>query len=104
MYELVNRDRADPSNMPETRGRALALQWNNRLAVVARAYSLDMLNQGYFAHQDTQGRTIATRVEAAGMEWQAVGENIAICIVQGPDGSLCITQDFYTDRSHPGAR
>ncbi|MDR3675119.1 MAG: CAP domain-containing protein [Acidobacteriota bacterium] len=133
MYELVNRDRADPANRAETNGRALPLRWNERLAAVARAHSLDMMNQGYFAHQDPQGRSVATRVEAAGMAWQAVGENIAVYdsvhgaqtafmneprftknhranilssgftevgigIVQAPDGSLFITQDFYTGR------
>ena len=76
--ELVNRDRADPANAPETNGRAMPLRWNDRLAAVARAHSLDMLNQGYFAHEDLQGRSVAGRVEAAGMQWQAVGENIAI--------------------------
>jgi uncharacterized protein YkwD len=78
MYELVNRDRADPANALETKGRAAPLQWNDRLAAVARAHSLDMLNQGYFAHEDPQGRSVATRVEDAGMGWQSVGENIAI--------------------------
>jgi uncharacterized protein YkwD len=78
MVELVNRDRGDPANAPETNGRAFPLRWNERLAAVARAHSLDMLNEGYFAHQDPQGRSVADRVEAAGMEWQAVGENIAI--------------------------
>jgi len=79
MYELVNRDRADPTNTPETNGRALPLRWNDRLAAVARAHSLDMVNQGYFAHEDRQGRSVASRVEAAGMDWQVVGENIATC-------------------------
>lgn len=78
MLALVNRDRADPANAAETKGRALPLRWNDRLAEVARAHSLDMLNQGYFGHIDPQGGTVATRVESAGMEWQAVGENIAI--------------------------
>jgi uncharacterized protein YkwD len=78
MLELVNRDRADPANMPETHGRALPLRWNERLAEVARAHSLDMLNQGYFGHEDRQGMSVGGRIEAAGMPWQAVGENIAI--------------------------
>jgi uncharacterized protein YkwD len=78
MYEMVNRDRADPANTPETNGRALPLQWNDQLAAVARAHSLDMLNQGYFAHQDLQGRNVAGRAEAAGIQWRALGENIAI--------------------------
>jgi uncharacterized protein YkwD len=78
MYELVNRDRANPANTPETHGRAVPLRWNDRLAAVARAHSLDMLNRGYFAHEDPEGRSVAVRVKAAGMEWQTVGENIAI--------------------------
>jgi uncharacterized protein YkwD len=135
MLELINRDRADPANTAETHGGALPLQWNESLAAVARAHSLDMLNQGYFAHEDGMGRNVANRVEAAGMEWQTVGENIAlynsvasaeaafmneprftknhranilnsgftevgIGIVQAPNGSLYITQDFYTAASH----
>jgi uncharacterized protein YkwD len=138
MWELVNHDRADPANMPETNGRALPLRWNDRLAAVARAHSLDMLNQGYFGHVDPQGRSVAGRVEAAGMRWQSVGENIAIYnnvaraeaafmneprfrqnhrgnilsaeltdvgigIVQGPDGRVYITQDFYSAPAHLGA-
>jgi uncharacterized protein YkwD len=139
MYDLVNRDRTDPANTPETNGRALPLYWNDRLAAVARAHSLDMLNQGYFSHVDPQGGSVATRVQAAGLQWQAVGENIAIYstvaraqaafmdeprfaknhrsnilnpmytevgigIVQGPDGRLYITQDFYAPATHPPAR
>lgn len=131
MYELVNRDRADPANHAETHGQALPLRWNEQLAAVARAHSLDMLNNRYFGHQDPEGRTVATRVEAAGMAWQSVGENLALSasvtraeaafmneprftqnhranilnstfteigigIVQAPDGSLYITQDFLT--------
>ena len=136
---LVNRDRADPGNWSETHGRALPLQWNERLAAVARAHSFDMLNHNYFAHEDLEGMNIAQRVEAAGMSWQAVGENIAIYnsvtgaeaafmneprfaknhranilntsfaevgigIVQAPNGSLYITQDFYTRIEPPEPR
>jgi len=139
MLEMLNRDRADPANMAETNGRATPLQWNEQLAAVARAHSLDMLNQGYFAHEDRQGRSVANRIEAAGMEWRSVGENIAIYndvaraeaafmnepsftknhranilnagftevgvgIVQARNGSLYITQDFYTPVSHPAAK
>jgi uncharacterized protein YkwD len=136
MFEWVNRDRAEPANMAETHGRAFPLRWNDQLAAVARAHSLDMLKRGYFAHEDPQGKSVDGRVEAAGMAWQAVGENIAIAasvanaqgafmneprftknhranvlstnftdvgigIVQGPDGRLYITQDFYTAPAHP---
>jgi uncharacterized protein YkwD len=78
MAELVNRDRLDPANAAETRGRAQPLRWNERLAAVARQHSLDMLRQKFFAHVDREGRSPGTRVKAAGIGWQSVGENIAI--------------------------
>jgi hypothetical protein len=131
MLDLLNRDRAAPANAAETKGQALPLRWNEELAAVARAHSLDMLNQGYFAHEDGQGRNVANRIEGAGLHWRSVGENIAIYntvataeaafmneprftknhranilnpgfsevgvgIVQAPNGSLYITQDFYS--------
>jgi len=45
---------------------------------VARAHSEDMMLHGYFAHIDPEGRSPGTRVKAAGVPWQAEGENIAI--------------------------
>ena len=78
MYELINRDRSDPANAAEVGGRLSLLTWNDRLAAVARAHSLDMLNRSFFAHVDPEGNTPAMRVKAAGIGWQAVGENIAI--------------------------
>ena len=68
MYELVNRDRADLANALKTNGRASPLRWNDRLAAVARAHALGMLNRGYFGHEDSRGGSVATRVEAAGLE------------------------------------
>jgi uncharacterized protein YkwD len=78
MADLINRDRLNPANAAETRGRAQPLRWNERLAAVARQHSLDMLRQKFFAHVDREGRSPGTRVRAAGIGWQAVGENIAI--------------------------
>ena len=129
MWALLNRDRLDPSTSTETGGRAQPLRWNEKLAAVARAHSLDMIEQRYFDHVDREGRTLAARINAAGIPWRALGENIAINgtlpgaeaafmneprfqnnhrgnilnanytdvgigIVQGPNGSLYITQDF----------
>jgi uncharacterized protein YkwD len=129
MWALVNRDRLDPATSAETGGRAQSLRWNEKLAAVARAHSRDMLEQRYFDHVDREGRTPAARIDAAGIPWRALGENIAvngtvpgaeaafmneprfqknhranilnekytdvgIGIVQGPNGSLYITQDF----------
>ncbi len=77
MLELVNQARLDPANSAETRGHALPLKWNASLAVVARQHSRDMLMRGYFGHNDPDGKSPGMRVKAAGIDWQAVGENIA---------------------------
>ncbi|HEV2234359.1 MAG TPA: CAP domain-containing protein [Terriglobia bacterium] len=132
MWAMVNRDRQDPRNAEETRGgHAIRVRWNERLAEVARAHSRDMVEQGFFDHVDPEGRTPAARINAGGIPWRALGENIAINgsvpgaeaafmdeprfeknhranilntkftdvgigIVQAPNGSLYITQDFVT--------
>ena len=78
MLELVNRDRLNPSNISETRGQARSLEWNDRLVAVAREYSKDMVTRGFFSHVSPEGVSPDARVTAAGIEWQAEGENIAI--------------------------
>jgi uncharacterized protein YkwD len=77
MLELINRDRLNPANQPETHGRALPLRWNKGLAAVARAHSQDMLKRGFFAHVNPDGASPAMRVTAAGFAWETEGENIA---------------------------
>ena len=78
MWVLVNRDRQDPANAAETHGRARPLKWNDKLAAVALAHSRDMLRRRYFAHVDREGRTPTDRINAAGIEWRALAENIAL--------------------------
>lgn len=78
MWALVNRDRWDPANAKETSGRAQPLKWNERLAEVARAHSRDMLQHRYFSHFDQHGRSPFVRINATGIHWIALAENIAI--------------------------
>jgi len=78
MWVLLNRDRVEPETIAETYGRTQPLKWNESLAVVARAHSRDMLEQRFFAHVDPNGESFITRIEKAGIPWQAAGENIAI--------------------------
>jgi uncharacterized protein YkwD len=78
MLVLVNRDRRDPANAAETGGRARPLKWNEKLAAVALAHSRDMLRRRYFAHVDREGRTPMDRINAAGIPWGGLAENIAL--------------------------
>jgi len=78
MWALVNRDRRDPANAKETHGRAQPLRWNEKLARVARAHSQDMLQHRYFSHYDQRGRSPFVRINATGIHWSALAENIAV--------------------------
>jgi uncharacterized protein YkwD len=77
--ELINRDRSAPEYISETKGRARPLEWDDRLAAVARAHSAEMARGGYFSHTAANGASPAQRISAAGIQWTAVGENIAAC-------------------------
>jgi uncharacterized protein YkwD len=78
LWLMVNHDRQDPANSPEIKGgHARPLKWNEKLAAVARAHSRDMMEHGYFNHVDPQGKTPEARIDAAGIPWKAMGENIA---------------------------
>lgn len=77
MLDLINRDRASQSSYSETSGRALPLQWDSRLATVARAHSEEMAEAGYFSHTGLDGSSPMARVSSAGIRWRAEGENIA---------------------------
>ena len=78
MVEIINRDRSDPRNTGETKGRALPLRWNEKLAAIARAHSRDMVQRRFFDHVDPDGKSGGERVMAAGIPWQSTGENIAM--------------------------
>jgi uncharacterized protein YkwD len=79
MWDLINQDRADRFYSPETRGRAPALQWDDRLAEVARMHSEEMARNGFFSHEGADGSSPARRVSMAGIRWISTGENIANC-------------------------
>jgi uncharacterized protein YkwD len=77
MWQLINRDRLDGTCAEETKGRARPLQWDARLAAVARAHSEEMARNHFFAHTGVDGSEPSMRVSRAGIQWQATGENIA---------------------------
>jgi uncharacterized protein YkwD len=79
MLDLVNHDRTDVSTVQETKGRARPLQWDGRLAEVARLHSEEMAREGFFGHEGTDGSQPSNRVTRAGIQWRSTGENIAKC-------------------------
>ncbi len=77
MWRLINSDRSALSSVDETGGHAHPLQWDERLAAVAREHSEEMARVGYFSHQGLDGSLPDVRVSRAGITWKATGENIA---------------------------
>ena len=69
MIELVNKERI-------SRGLK-ALRFDSRLRKVARAHSEDMFKRGYFAHISPEGKSVADRATAAGIDFLVIGENLA---------------------------
>lgn len=56
---------------------APAMAAQSQLARAAYDHSRDMADNNYFSHTSLDGRTLGTRVTAAGYAWSTVGENIA---------------------------
>lgn len=72
VFTLVNRERM--------RARLGTLEWDDRLARLARDYSRRMAREGFFDHYDSQGRTVIDRAEAAHIRnWSTIGENLFVC-------------------------
>ena len=69
MLVLINDERAKV-------GLSLLL-WDEELAEVARAQSKDMFKNGYFAHVNSTGQSPFDRMQAAGINFEAAGENLA---------------------------
>jgi uncharacterized protein YkwD len=77
MLGMINADRTAPSTLEETKGLARPLQWDDKLAEVARQHSEDMAQHGFFSHTGSDGSDPALRASKAGIPWRCTGENIA---------------------------
>jgi uncharacterized protein YkwD len=106
MWVLVNQDRSNPATFAERGGGAQPLKWNETLAAVARAHSRNMVEQRFFSHVGSDGRTYQMRIDQAGIPWLAGGENIAkwdtvggaeATFMGGPDHRYNILNALYTD-------
>ena len=70
IFILVNRERS--------RVRLGELEWDDRLAKVARDYSRRMAREGFFGHHDPDGKTVLERADRI-PGWVRIGENLFVC-------------------------
>lgn len=69
VLELTNDERAKKDLAP--------LEWDDSLAALAETHCEDMINRGFFAHNNPDGLTPFDRMKNAGISYYAAGENIA---------------------------
>ncbi len=69
MFDLVNKERK-AQGLNE-------LKFDNPLRDVGRAHCTDMFNRRYFSHYSPEGKSPFTRIQEAGIEYIAAGENLA---------------------------
>ena len=69
IWELLNEERAF-DNLP-------LLELSPALSDLARKHSLDMANRGDLTHRSSDRKTLARRLQAAGIHYIKAGENIA---------------------------
>lgn len=69
-FDLINEDRKANGVEPQ-------LTFDSRLSDIARAYSEQMKDQGFFSHVDPQGHDVAYRLTAGGVVYTAADENLA---------------------------
>lgn len=69
MFDLVNKERRD-------RGIS-ELKVSDALRDVGRAHCTDMFKRSYFSHYTPEGKSPFDRIQAAGIDYVAAGENLA---------------------------
>ncbi|HYG81303.1 MAG TPA: CAP domain-containing protein [Pyrinomonadaceae bacterium] len=68
-FDLINAARA--------KNRLPPLAWDGNLCRVARSHSENMSRRNFFDHEAPDGTDLVDRVNAFGIAWRSLGENIA---------------------------
>ena len=69
MFDLVNQER--------TKQGLKQVKWSDPLREVGGAHCLDMFERSYFSHYNPEGLSPFERIDKAGIEYTAAGENLA---------------------------
>ena len=77
MLQMVNEVRKKGCQCGDTYYYpAEELVWNEKLEAAAFSHSSDMYSRKYFSHRNPEGRNGGYRLEQAGYDWAAFGENL----------------------------
>lgn len=84
IFQRVNKERT-AAGLP-------VLSYNTTMEHYARIKSKDMGDNGYFSHEDLQGKLITEQMKADGVSYRAWGENIAY--IQGMNDNSALATKF----------
>ncbi len=76
-YEDWARLMVEVTNVSRAKAGIATLKYDTKLAAVAKAHSVDMVNKNYFSHNSPNGSTPFDRMKAAGLDYTVAGENLA---------------------------
>lgn len=97
LLQLVNEVRKKGCQCGDTwYSAAPPLAWNEQLAKAAEGHSIDMRDNKYFSHTAPDGSNAGERMERAGYQWTAYGENIA----SGPANEKAVIADWLSSPGH----
>ncbi|MCJ7839526.1 CAP domain-containing protein [Lederbergia sp. NSJ-179] len=74
----------DITNIIRERFDLITLKWDETVSAVAYNHSQDMANHEYFSHDSPEYGSLAERLDAQGIEYDAAAENIAKDYIDGP--------------------
>ena len=97
MLQLVNDVRKKGCQCGDTYLKPVgALTWNDKLEEAAYKHSQDMYQKDYFGHNAPDGSNGGVRIQRAGYNWAAYGENIA----QGPRTEKEVVEGWLRSPGH----
>src|SRR5215210_3001784 len=88
----------DLVNMERSRAHIGSLEWDDKLAKVARDYSRRMAREGFFDHYDPNGQTVMDRA-ARLRNWSSIGENLFVCDEQ-PSFETVAIRGWMKSKTH----
>jgi uncharacterized protein YkwD len=91
-FDLVNQARHDAGVEPQ-------LVYDSALSDVARSYSEEMRDRGFFAHVDPDGHDAGFRLQQAGVTYSVAGENLAM-VTNATDPAGFAHQEFMNNPPH----
>ncbi len=92
----VVRDLVTRVNAHRKRIGCRPLIWDARIAAVAQRHSRNMARKGFFAHEDTDGRSPFDRLDRASIVFRKAGENLAF----GQRDAPTVLRSWLDSRGH----